>query len=114
MNVSIDWNDKTIIYTKGSILDKLCYSMISIIGEQDIDINDAIDELLRVWYDIPAGGIDIADYIHNKVDFDSFLIILRKGLDRLYKENQYIFLHYKNDLENFYKELLKIQESWPT
>lgn len=109
MAVIIEWNNKSILQCQNRIIGALYHEIARVIQKDNIALNFHLEELmwhLDEWCSCGI-GIDICEYIYSKEDFELFLKILKKALDRL-DDNYYA----KEWLKNFYHELIKIYETF--
>ena len=113
MAVIIDWKNQPILECKNAIIDGLREEIEDIIEINNLKLSPSLTELVEEL-DIAAYGIgfDLADYIHTREDFLIFMDLVRKGIDKHYHEIPNLPQHTKDLLENFYKELVKISETF--
>lgn len=114
----IFFNDKVILDTSGGIVSSLYDSVEKIIYEEKLYLKDYFNEdivkMLEHWF-LSSGSnpFDIADYIHTKKDLITFTNLVRKGINRFYKDFPNISQYTIDSLENFHKELVEAQKTFP-
>ena len=113
MAVIIDWNDKVILRCKNTIIDALREEIENVIRENKIKLNEKLTELMEDLDQAGYGiGSNLAEYLHTKDDILIFIELTRRGIDKHYHEIPNLPQGTKDLLENFYKELIKISESF--
>ena len=113
MGITIDWKKKIILSCSNSIIDGLREDIEDIINTNNLQLNKVLTKLVeRLGLASYGWGFDLADYIHTREDFLIFMDLARRGIDKHYHEIPNLPQGTKDLLENFYKELIKISESF--
>ncbi len=112
--IAVYFKDKMLMDVRSWVLSDLCYSIEKIIKEQNLELTEDVFELIDFW-SITFGLVtfDVADYIHTKKDLITFTNLVKKGIDRFYQENPDLSQYNIDNLENFYKELIEAQKTFP-
>jgi hypothetical protein len=109
---TITWKGKDILTCESSIINRLTLELENILGEKDylnIPLAKQFERLVFAGY---GYGFALSDYVYSKEDFISFMNLIRKGIDKYYHATPDVLHETKDLLENFYKELVKIEESF--
>lgn len=110
MGVMINWEDKTLMDSSNSIFAGLYSSMLDVINEDNLFFNKEISKLIdRLELCCDGWNVDLAKYIKTKNDFVEFIYLLRKSIDKRYKDIPGLPQQTVNRFENFYKGLREIQ-----
>lgn len=112
--IYIEWNGKDILACKKSIIEALRLQIEDIIMDNDIQLNEDFAELMGKLDQAGNGfGFDLAECLHTKEDILMFTDLVRKGIDRYNQERQDDLQSARDLMEGFYKELVKMGESFP-
>ena len=111
MSVHIDCQGRTILHVRNSVIALLNNQLEDIIEQEQFPVSEnlclLIKELENAMYGI---GCDIADFIKNRKDAETFNILMKDAINRYQKKFPDMDQDRKQRLENFYQELLKYAE----
>lgn len=113
MAVVVNWKQKIILNCSNSNIIDLSEMIKDVVKINKIKLNETLTKFIE-RFDIAGYGwsFDLADYIKTKEDLITFIYLIRNGINRYYTEIPDLPQITKDRLENFYKELVKISESF--
>lgn len=111
MSIAIFWNKKLLLNCQNYVFRGLHDSILATISENELNFNEELSSLIgRLEIARDGWGFDLAKYITSKKNLLLLSNLLRNAIDRLYQKQINISLDCKEIYENFYQELINIQQ----
>lgn len=112
----LKYKKKYILTCKVRIFSKLFRkSLLNVINKNAVILNEKLKRLIEIFGNTHWIRLDLSEYIQSKEDFFLFKDLIRESMDTIYRETaDNLPEDCEKIYENFYSELVKISESFPS